>query len=54
MGAAASGSMTVQPLDKTVRVRTVRAPEVVDHWSRTQSDPGPAVGQISLDELPGW
>jgi hypothetical protein len=25
MGAGASGSMTVEPLDKTIRVRTVRA-----------------------------
>jgi hypothetical protein len=55
MGAGASGAMTVEPLDKTIRARTVRADEVVDHWSRSRSgDPGPAVGQISLDELPGW
>ena len=54
-GAGASGSMTVEPLDPTIRARSVHAAEVVDHWARSQSgEPGPAVGQISLDELPGW
>jgi hypothetical protein len=55
MGAGASGSMTVEPLDKAIRVRTVRAQDVVDHWARSRrGDLGPPVGQILLDELAGW
>ena len=55
LGAGAGAQLAVEPLDRAVRVRAVRADEVLEHFSRSGTqDPGPPVGQISLDELDGW
>ncbi len=55
LGAGLAGQLSIEPLDRAVQVRAVRAGEVVEHWARTGSDdPGAPVGQISLTELDGW
>jgi hypothetical protein len=55
LGAGTGGAMTVEPLDRAVRARSARPEEVVDHWARSHAgDRGPAVGQITLEELDGW
>jgi hypothetical protein len=47
--------MTIEPLDPSVRARSVRPAEIVDHWARSHAgDRGPALGQISMDSLDGW
>jgi hypothetical protein len=52
VGVVADARPAIEPLDRAIRVRTAKPAEIVDHWARSRSgDRGPAVGQLSLEDL---
>lgn len=51
-GVGAGGALLVEPLDRRVRARSVKAAEVIDHWAHSRDpDRGPSLAQLAFDDL---
>lgn len=53
-GEAPDGAIVVEPIERGISYRHVRAREIVDHWShgrRERDDGAPAAAQWSFDDL---
>ena len=53
-GEAPDGAIVVEPIERGISYRHVRAREIVDHWPHARSerrDDGPGASQWSFDDL---
>lgn len=56
VGAGAAGTLVVEPIERNISYRQVKASEIADHWAHTvatRREDRPVDAQLALDLGPG-